>query len=347
MSQTELKKWSVTGGPRKTKPAQKLINKLLRLRDTKRELNGVVGGEESSRIIQVLFLGAGENDFPEFFRKWDELGEQFGWSISNSNHEQIEKAVAQAHTELMEVLPVSDRRRSPEEDAEGKAAVAKHDAERKAAALAQAAVVKQVLKLAPAGSKRIVIAAYYEDQSDSMIDYFHAECMRRVVIGFSRADREDLRLCKRLAGNFSETADLAAADKKDVERRFGSGYPRMYVGTAGYFGTGWKVHSEPVAVLPHTSRMEIADYLLNQPKSSGPAVDSGGYDIEESFHTKKNFTMFVAVPNPRLDTDSYIKERARCEAAGGWYSRAWKGSPGGFAFKSKVECEAFASTTQE
>ena len=64
--------------------------------------------------------------------------------------------------------------------------------------------------------------------------------------------------------------------------------------------------------------------------------------IEKHTHTKKGFEMFVCPIPSRVDRSEFDKLLATARELGGWYSRAWGTTPGGFAFKRVAEATVFA-----
>ncbi len=70
--------------------------------------------------------------------------------------------------------------------------------------------------------------------------------------------------------------------------------------------------------------------------------ETEGYTLHERFHEKREKDIFIVEPSERVDRDTFKEIRARAKAAGGWYSRKWRDSPGGFAFETREAAEAFA-----
>ncbi len=68
-----------------------------------------------------------------------------------------------------------------------------------------------------------------------------------------------------------------------------------------------------------------------------------GYSVEQHTHTKKGFDMYIVVPAERLDRETFNLIRTAAKSAGGWYSRKWGSTPGGFAFKDGETAEQFAA----
>lgn len=66
--------------------------------------------------------------------------------------------------------------------------------------------------------------------------------------------------------------------------------------------------------------------------------------IEEHTHTKKGFQMFIVVFADRVDRDTFTSLRTTAQSMGGWYSRQWGDTPGGFAFKDIQTAQKFVNT---
>jgi hypothetical protein len=65
--------------------------------------------------------------------------------------------------------------------------------------------------------------------------------------------------------------------------------------------------------------------------------------ITEHTHTTKGFQMWIVSLSARVDRGTFDTLLSRAKSAGGWYSRPWKGTPGGFAFKAEEATRAFAA----
>lgn len=72
---------------------------------------------------------------------------------------------------------------------------------------------------------------------------------------------------------------------------------------------------------------------------------SSGYTIEEHTHTKRGFQMFIVVLAERVDREQFNALRDAAKDYGGWYSRAWQTTPGGFAFRTEDAAQNFAQAT--
>lgn len=72
-------------------------------------------------------------------------------------------------------------------------------------------------------------------------------------------------------------------------------------------------------------------------------AEGTGYQIEKHRHTKKQIDMWIVVLSNRVERDEFERLRDSCESAGGWYSRQWGRTPGGFAFRSEEAASEWAS----
>ena len=87
----------------------------------------------------------------------------------------------------------------------------------------------------------------------------------------------------------------------------------------------------------------VYPWPVEENKQRAAAVVAGGFTIEQHKHTKKNRTMVLAIPTERLERDSFNALRDEAKACGGWYSRAFAGVPGGFAWWLDEEGQARAA----
>lgn len=66
--------------------------------------------------------------------------------------------------------------------------------------------------------------------------------------------------------------------------------------------------------------------------------------IEQHHHTRGSFDMWIVNPGERMERERFETARDGAKAAGGWYSRQWGSTPGGFAFKDRAGAERFAAS---
>lgn len=200
-------KWAnVDAGPRQVKDFNQAISSLRGEGQTRTELYGVIGGNESSSTVQAI-MGPVR---AEVVKLLDEIGERYGWKVTKGNVRQIIADLDAAHAEAVKSRPVDDNRRTPEQEAERNAASAARAAAENAEQAARDAVMTQVMRKAPHGAKALIIAEWHEDTSDPMSDYTGSRVTRTVAIGFRSSSREDFRALRSAAGQFKETAHMAS-----------------------------------------------------------------------------------------------------------------------------------------
>lgn len=68
-----------------------------------------------------------------------------------------------------------------------------------------------------------------------------------------------------------------------------------------------------------------------------------GFDITKNFHSKRGIDIFTASPKERVDRDGFMEMKAKAAKLGGWYYKAFKGTPGGFHFDNEDSAKKFAS----
>lgn len=219
--------------------------------------------------------------------------------------------------------------------------------ERDAAKALQEESQARLRALAPQWAKAAIMATFEEDDSDSMSDYFNAKARRYVLLGFSSHTRDIFSEMRKAAALFPETAHLATADSS-VEHRekysMGGGY---YMKEGGRYRTGWKVSKESLDRVPWGLALEICEALTSPKAQSAQKANqpesAGRFTIEKHVHTLKGFDMWICTMKERVERAEYESLLAEAKALGGWYSRAWNGTPAGFAFKKEAAALAFAN----
>ena len=66
------------------------------------------------------------------------------------------------------------------------------------------------------------------------------------------------------------------------------------------------------------------------------------FAVSKHHHTKRNFDYFLCVASDRMSEEQFAELRTACVASGGWYSRKFGKTPGGFAFKEHDDATSFA-----
>lgn len=153
-----------------------------------------------------------------------------------------------------------------------------------------------------------------------------------------------------------KTAPAGTEYKKSVES---FEHRQKYSMGGGYFlknghrdSSGWKVRKDCCNNLEMIAGQE-GGYMVPDDKKKAPAkaakktsIDNGGsMAIEEHTHTKKGFQMFICIMAGRVERAEYLELLAKAKELGGWYSRKWRGTPAGFAFKEESAAVEFAGGT--
>lgn len=67
----------------------------------------------------------------------------------------------------------------------------------------------------------------------------------------------------------------------------------------------------------------------------------GGFDLSKNFHSKRGHDIFTASPQNRVERDEYNSMNAAAKKLGGWYYKAFGGTPGGFHFPTESARDEF------
>lgn len=120
-----------------------------------------------------------------------------------------------------------------------------------------------------------------------------------------------------------------------------------YLKGCNRYSSGWVVRSYPLGNVPSWGA-ELEDATPDPAPATTPrrvyAPGGTGYTIEKHHHTKKGFDFYIVVLADRVDRAEFEDIRLSCKRAGGWYSRAWGGTPGGFAFREKADAVTWAAS---
>lgn len=118
-----------------------------------------------------------------------------------------------------------------------------------------------------------------------------------------------------------------------------------WVGRGHKNSTGWKVCSRSLGSLRTTAGLEIADHLTEpkpEPSDGKTPLGGHGFSIQEASNKRGPFALVVF--DERMEREDFTRTRNSAKQAGGWYSRAWSGTPGGFGFDTPEAAQAWASS---
>lgn len=120
-----------------------------------------------------------------------------------------------------------------------------------------------------------------------------------------------------------------------------------YLKAGSTHDTGWRVRS---VLVEHIGGYAYEDCL---PDPSKPAEKTqantkptagDGFEIQRHHHDKRGYDFWLVVLAERVDREAFERLRDSCKASGGWYSRAWRGTPGGFGFRQEAEANEWAAS---
>lgn len=229
-----------------------------------------------------------------------------------------------------------------------------------AAAIARDKAAAELQQIAPPWAVSAIVAELHEDASDSMSDYHNHRTARIVVIGWSKHNRDLFAEMRKFAATFPETADLADAPA-DAEHRekysMGAGF---YLKTGWRDCSGWCIKKRSIGGLASaglefscdarawasmTGKLDEPATPTGETEARTPTGEGGGrFVTTQHTHTKKGFVMWIASIGERVERPEYDRLLSEAKALGGWYSRPWGGTPGGFAFKAEANARAFVGS---
>jgi hypothetical protein len=95
------------------------------------------------------------------------------------------------------------------------------------------------------------------------------------------------------------------------------------------------------------SSYRLALKLPEQPATApveklADAPSSTAATVQRHVHTRKGTTFFLVVLKDRVERDEFERLRDACKSRGGWYSRQFGATPGGFAFEEELAANEFS-----
>jgi hypothetical protein len=227
--------------------------------------------------------------------------------------------------------------------------------EREAHAAAVDQAKDELQRMAPPWAESAIIAELHQDDCDSMTDYFNARTLRTVVIGWSKHGRDLFPEMRKFAATFAETADLSAAPASAEHREKYSMGAGNYLKSGSRYCSGWAVKKSPLKWLSFAG-LEFSEDArawadmtgklaptVDKPQAAPTPAACGRFTLSQHTHSKKGFQMWIASLPGRVDRAEYDRLNAAARELGGWYSRPWAGTPGGFAFKVEAKALAFVA----
>lgn len=198
---------------------------------------------------------------------------------------------------------------------------------------------EKYIPMVPAWAKSVLVASHVIDESDLMTDYHASRSDRVIILGFSKHTRDLFPEMRQAALNHEETKHLFNAPESANHREkysMGSGY---YLKESYRHDTGWRVYKHVF----WDGKVSLPEGEWSVPDKAATVETSETLTagIEEHTHTKKNIQMFLVILSEKVEKEIFNSLRDNCKARGGWYSRAWSQTPGGFAFLDLETAETF------
>lgn len=119
-------------------------------------------------------------------------------------------------------------------------------------------------ELTPAWAKACLVAEFRQNDSDVMTDYFSYSITKKVLLGFSKSDRNSFVEMRKLAATFPETSHLAGSEGVEHRENYsgGSGY---YLGGPSSY-SGWVIRKHSLKYgLPRggSAVVDFSHWILN------------------------------------------------------------------------------------
>lgn len=211
--------------------------------------------------------------------------------------------------------------------------------------------LQQVREKMPSWAKAVIVANYHVSDTDYNTDYFGHHTTNTLILAWSKHTRDIFSEMRKAALNSKETASMAE-DYEEHREKYSMGGGYYLTKSGGYrHHTGWTISKIRLCYGDNDPRPEsvpVGEWRIpeNQPKKSTQAKNHAispatSAHIEQHMHTKKGFLMYMVVLDVSLERDDFNSMRDLAKDFGGWYSRKWGSTPGGFAFKEQDQADHF------
>lgn len=364
------------------KEAAQAVGKVTGTFNMLRQIYGQHGGESHESLVSVFGPYSESPKNPEAVAVYEALGNRFDWIIHRENADEIAAAFREALPACMETVPVEDNRTTAEEEAKRHEDRAQEAQARATIAAEKADTVEQLAEelrkqypnaigadsgksshaRASANLKQILQAkglrVSVKSSSFSMGDSVTAKVLTPDI---PPADREEIEaICQLFTyGTFDPMTDSTGYDHTDAGEAW-----ELVHGRAKYCRAEFERSDENRAAArefldldehdhgseshqlwsgAHCRAAEFwAKWAEDHKQPEAEPAQGGGYRIEKHHHTKRGFDFWLVYLLERVEREEFERLRDSCKAAGGWYSRKWRGMPGGFAFEEQEQAGAWA-----
>jgi len=360
------------------KPAAKAIEGVTRTFEMVEEIWGHPGEEERRNYVTHFHFGTAEPRNPDAIALYNKLGERFDWAITRDNADNVAAVFGDAIAEARATIPVEDNRKTAAEIDERNAANEKQTKERQQAAAVKGdkveALAEDLRKQYPnaigpdsgkstharaaANLKQLLQArglrVSVKPSSFSMGNSVTAKVLTPDLTPEQRLDLSEIESLFTY-GTFDAMTDSSGYDHSDEGAAW-----ELVLGRAKYCRIEFEQSDE--------LRAAIREFLGDTDQHSGehhqiwsgahcrsaefwkarevvtvtPTATATSYEVQKHHHTKKDFDFYIVVMAERVERGEFVRLRDSCKAAGGWYSRNFGKTPGGFAFKEREQAGAWA-----
>ena len=178
---------------------------------------------------------------------------------------------------------------------------AKADAEIKEAVRLQKIEEGKKHVIIPTGAKFVIVADMYQNDSDTMTDYFATSVSTTIILAFSKSEKNNMQELKKACLNHEETTVFFEGGKDYEHTEKQSYLPNYFLGSSSW--SGWKVHKcgkyGSINLETEQGRNEI--YL---------AFAEGRYFVADSEQEEPETANFeaVAVPHGEIQIIDYSEK---------------------------------------
>ena len=101
-------------------------------------------------------------------------------------------------------------------------------------------------RITPEWAKSVIVATLERDNCDSQTDYCATSDERRVILGFSKTNRNNFNEMRKLAENMKETLHLCQMGKEVEHRENYSMGKGLYLKDGTAYDSGWMISKERI-----------------------------------------------------------------------------------------------------
>ncbi|SED11388.1 hypothetical protein SAMN04489761_4317 [Tenacibaculum sp. MAR_2009_124] len=139
----------------------------------------------------------------------------------------------------------------------------------------------------PEWAKAVIVADHYQNDSDTMTDYFATSIKETNYLAFSRTTRNNMNELKNACENWEKTKELLNDSETGEHRERNSYLPDFYIGSSNWYGlkVNKKVYSFDLTRTENRNKLYIAaaenrcHFPTDQPTQENHNLNSGDFQI--------------------------------------------------------------------